>query len=233
MKIDLKTDPYNCKACIYKDTLFNKLNAKDLDLIDQNKKEIEFKRGEIICEEGTEIKSFMYLKNGLVKLFKSNLHDKDQIVSIAKPLDFISFLSLFSRSTYKFSICALEDTIVCAVDLEALKKVIQGNGKFALEILYKMSKMFDEIIEARFEINRKHLRGRIAYILLYFSKHIYQSNNFHMPISRREIAELIQMTTENVIRILSEFRKDGIIKIDGKQVHLLEPERLESICKLG
>ena len=96
-----------------------------------------------------------------------------------------------------------------------------------------MSKMNDDIIENRFEISRKNLRGRIAYILIYFSNHIYQTDDFDMPISRREIAELIQMTTENVIRILSEFRKDGIIKIDGKRIYLLEPERLENICKLG
>lgn len=223
----------HCKTCIYKNLLFGNLNSEDLNYINKSKKEIAFKKGELISEEGQEIKSFLYLKHGLVKLFKKNPLFKDQIISIAKPRDFISLLSIFSQSTYKYSITALEDTVVCSVDLEALKEVIARNGEFGIEILNKMSKMYDDIIETRFDINRKHLRGRIAYILIYFSNHIYQSDDFDMPISRREIAELIEMTTENVIRILSEFRKDGIIKIDGKRIYLLEPERLENICKLG
>lgn len=223
----------HCKTCVYKNLLFGDLSDKDLNYINKSKREIEFKKGELISEEGAEIKSFLYLKHGLVKLFKKNPLYKDQIISIAKPQDFISLLSIFSRSTYKYSISALEDTIVCSVDLEALKNVIRRNDDFALEILNKMSKMYDDIIETRFEINRKHLRGRIAYILIYFANNIYQSDEFDIPISRREIAELIEMTTENVIRILSEFRKDNIIKIDGKRIYLLEPERLESICKLG
>lgn len=223
----------HCKTCIYKHLLFGNLNSKDLNYINKSKKEIAFKKGELISEEGQEIKSFLYLKHGLVKLFKKNPLFKDQIISIAKPRDFISLLSIFSQSTYKYSITALEDTVVCSVDLQALKEVIARNGEFGIEILNKMSKMYDDIIETRFDINRKHLRGRIAYILIYFSNHIYQSDDFDMPISRREIAELIEMTTENVIRILSEFRKDGIIKIDGKRIYLLEPERLENICKLG
>ncbi len=223
----------HCSTCVYKNLLFGNLNTEDLNFLNESKKEIEFKKGEIISEEGTEITSFLYLKQGLVKLYKKNPLHKDQIISIAKPRDFVSLLSIFSESTYKYSISALEDTIVCSVDIKAMKDVISRDGKFAIEILNKMSKMYDDILETRFEINKKHLRGRIAYILLYFSNHIYQSDEFDIPISRREIAELIEMTTENVIRILSEFRKDSIIKIDGKKIYLLEPERLESICKLG
>ncbi len=205
----------------------------ELNLVNKNKKEILFKKGEIISIEGNEITSFLYLKQGLVKIYKRNPNNKDQIISIAKPRDFISLLSIFSLSTYKYSIAAIEDSIVCSVDMSALKEVIANNGNFAIEIMTKMSKMYDDIIENRFEINRKHLRGRIAYILIFFATHIYQSDEFELPISRREIAELIEMTTENVIRILSEYRKDKLIQIDGKRIKLLNPELLENVCKLG
>jgi len=223
----------SCKSCIYNKLLFGRLSDEELSYLTIHKQELEFKKGEIISKEGAPITSFLYLKEGLVKLYKESPGYKSQIISIAKPLDFISLLSIFSNSTYKYSVSALEETVVCSIRLEAFQDVISKNGKFGFEILSKMSKMYDDILEARFEINRKHLRGRIAFILLYFSNHIYHSDEFELPISRREIAELIEMTTENVIRILSEFRKDGILKIDGKRIQLLEPERIENICKLG
>lgn len=223
----------NCKSCVYNKLLFGGLSDDELSFLTLHKQELEFKKGEIISKEGAPITSFLYLKEGLVKLYKESPGYKSQIISIAKPLDFISLLSIFSNSTYNFSVSALEDTVVCSIRLEAFKDVISKNGKFGMEILSKMSKMYDDILEARFEINRKHLRGRIAFILLYFSNHIYHADEFELPVSRKEIAELIEMTTENVIRILSEFRKDKIVKIDGKRIHLLDPERIENICKLG
>jgi CRP/FNR family transcriptional regulator len=54
-----------------------------------------------------------------------------------------------------------------------------------------------------------------------------------LPISRKEIGELINMTTENVIRILSEFRKDGLVRIDGKNIEILNKELLEKLSKSG
>ena len=62
----------HCSTCVYKDLLFGRLNIDDLSFLNESKKEIAFKKGEIISEEGTEIKSFLYLKHGLVKLFKKN-----------------------------------------------------------------------------------------------------------------------------------------------------------------
>jgi CRP-like cAMP-binding protein len=83
------------------------------------------------------------------------------------------------------------------------------------------------------DIRRKHLRGRIAHVLLYFAGYIYNTNEFELPISRKEIAEYIGMTTENVIRTLSEFRKDKIIKINGKIIEIINRETLERISQLG
>jgi len=223
----------HCKTCVYRKLLFSNLSEAELDQLNKNKVEIAFKKGDLIIGEGEEVKSFLYLKQGLVKLFKQSPDNKDHIISIAKPMDFVSLLSIFSHSAYKYSIAALEDSVMCSVDVEALKQVALENGTFAMEIMKKMSKMYDDILEYRFEINRKHLRGRIAYILNFFSTHIYQSDEFDLPVSRREIAQLINMTTENVIRILSEFRKDNIIEIDGKGITIIDADRLENICRLG
>ena len=71
------------------------------------------------------------------------------------------------------------------------------------------------------------------YVLLYFAQDIYKNHAFELPVSRKEIAELIEMTTENVIRILSEFRKDGILKIYGKVIEITDIELLKKISELG
>ena len=92
-----------------------------------------------------------------------------------------------------------------------------------------MNKATDNIILTFLDVKQLRSYGRIAYILLYFSEKIYKNNVFELPVSRKEIAEFIGMTTENVIRALSELRKDGIIKIYGKTIEIADTERLKKI----
>lgn len=223
----------DCRDCELRSLFFNNVKDREFGNICTSKYEQNFKNGDIIIQEGEGIKEFLYLKSGLVKLFKTGEGNRDQIIKIAKPFDFVSMLSVFSDTHFRYSVSALEDSTVCYVDLDTIKNLVKTNGQFAIDLLERMSKTSDDIIKTNLEINRKNLRGRIAYVLLYFSKVIYKSNSFELPISRKEMAEFIEMTTENVIRTLSEFRKDQIIKINGKIIEIIDPERLERICNLG
>lgn len=231
MELSLKIN--NCKDCIYKSWAFQNLSEEELKIINKTKKEFFFRKGEKICTEGDKISSFMYLKNGLVKLFKTETNTKEHIISIAKPKDFVGLLSVFSNIEHIYSISALEDSTVCFVDIETISHLIKSNGIFALDFLKKISTISDSVIKTRIDINTRQLRGRIAYILLLFAEHIYNSNSFNLPISRKEIAELIDMSTENVIRVLSEFRKDKLIQIEGKNIEIVDIKRLEKIYELG
>ena len=74
---------------------------------------------------GRPIESFIYLKSGLVKLFKQGDDNKAQIIMIAKPFDFVSLLSVFSDDTYNYSVTALEDSVTCNIKLEDIKKMIK------------------------------------------------------------------------------------------------------------
>lgn len=222
-----------CQTCTLKSLLFTKMSNEELEYVNGFRQEIEFEKGEIIIKANDPVKEFLYLKKGLVKLIKSDAHDKERIISIARPLDFVSLLSTFSDTHYSYSITALEKSVVCSIGLESMKDVIRKNGTFALELMQQISKSTNFVLQATYDIDNKQLRGRIAYILLWFAQKIYHKNSFDLPISRREIGELINMTTENVIRILSEFRKDGIIKIDGKNIAIEKKEMLEKISKSG
>lgn len=229
----IKNDIVSCRTCVYRNLLFGDLNDIEYKLINEGRQEILFKRGEIIKKEGEPIDSFLYLRKGLVKLYKTDSNHKDHILSINHPGDFVSLLSIFSEKEYKYSIAALEDTLVCLVDIEVLKYLVSSNGKFSLRVMKKMSHISDAIIESRFEQSQKQVKGRVAHLILFFANQVYHKNEFTLHLTRREIGELITITTENTIRTLSEFRKDGIIDIDGKKIMILDKDRLLSINKGG
>lgn len=229
----IKSDILSCRTCVYRQLLFGELNDFEYKLVNEARTEMLFKRGEVIKKEGEPVDSFLYLRKGLVKLYKTDHHGKDHILSINKPGDFVNLLAIFSEKNYQYSIAALEDTLVCDVGLEVLNYVVSANGRFSLRILNKMSQISEEIIENRFTQSQKQVKGRIAQILLFFAENIYHKDVFHLPLTRREVGELLSITTENTIRTFSEFRKDGLIGIEGKTITLLDKKRLESINITG
>ncbi len=229
----ISKDILNCKHCVYRSLLFGQLDDKEYESINHARTEYVFKRGEVIKAEGENINSFLYMRKGLVKLYKTNKIGKDQILSINKPGDFINLLNIFSNSNYKYSIAALEETLVCDVKLNVFIEVVRNNSDFAFSVLNRISKISDETIERRFALAQKQIKGRVANILLFFAEEVYRDNKFRMPITRREVGELVSMTTENIIRTFSEFRKDGIIALDGKIITILDLKRLKNINKTG
>ncbi|MEN8226158.1 MAG: Crp/Fnr family transcriptional regulator [Bacteroidota bacterium] len=223
----------DCEKCDLKDIFYKSVEEDIIELMCNTKVEKSFKTGEVIIEAGNPIESFTYLKSGLVKLFRPGGDEKGQIIMIAKPFDFVSLLSVFSDTSYNYSVTALEDSVTCNIKLDDIKKMIHTNGDFAMSIMKKMSSVSDMIILESLTLRRKHIHGRVAYILLFFADQIYETDYFELPLSRKEIAEFIGKTTENVIRTLSEFRKDGLIKIFGKSIEIVDKEKLRKVSELG
>ncbi|MBI9037518.1 MAG: Crp/Fnr family transcriptional regulator [Bacteroidales bacterium] len=223
----------NCEGCELKSLFFSNIEAYEIERICRIKIEKSFKKGEIILKEGDEITNFIYLKSGMVKLHRNLSTKKDQIINITKLFDFISLFSVFSETKYNYSVSAIEDSVTCNIKLSEIRKLILENGKFALDLIQKMSKNTDRIILQSLELKQRNLNGRVAFILLYFAKEIYNNLVFDLPVSRKEIGEYINMSTENVIRTFSEFRKDKIINIFGKTIEIIDLKNLEQISLLG
>ena len=223
----------SCAQCQLKSLFFTHVTVDQLIDICEIKEEKNYSKGDIITKEGEQINEFLYLKEGLVKLSKTTVDGKEQIISFSKPFDFVSLLSVFSSDIYKYSVSAVEDSVVCILDLNVVKKYAQQNAMFTMDLMTRVSEATDKIVLDNLELKRKHLKGRVAHVLLYFANYIYEKDEYELPVSRREIAEYIGMTVENVIRTLSEFRKDKIIKIFGKDILIADKKRLENISEFG
>ena len=222
-----------CKNCKFRSHLFDKLTDEELEVVNENKQTYTVSKGETICVAGEPIREFMYLVDGLVKLQKVNRDGRSQIVSIARPLDFVGLLTVFSNQDYRYTITALVDSRFCKIDIDVMRRLAANNGHFALDILKYISNISDEIIRHTYAINSKNLRGRIAMILLDFANKHFDSDSYTLPLSRKELAELIDMTPENVIRILSEFRRDDLVNVKGKHIEIINRKLLEKIRDLG
>ena len=222
-----------CANCDFRDVVFSYLDDPSIEELCDNKEEQFFRKGEVINHEGEKILTFKYLKSGLVKLYRRTNTGEEQVITITRPFEFVSNMSIFSEEKYQYSVSALEDSVVCTISLDYIKNLFLKNGAFAMGLLTKISMINDKIINQTLDIRQKNLVGRVAFVLLYFMNDIYNSRVFELPVSRKEIADYIGMSTANVIRTLSDFKKEGIIRVFGKTIEVVELSKLENISKRG
>lgn len=223
----------NCLSCELRNLVFTNLEEEDVRRVCESKEEFSYAKGEIIHSEGDPIHYFKYLKTGLVKLFRLTPEGDEQVITITRPFEFVSNTNVFHEDKYSYSLSALEDSVVCCVRIEFIKELILRNGKFALNLISSLSRTMESIISLGLEIRKRNLAGRTAFVLLYFSNEIYHSRIFELPVSRKEIADLISMSSANVIRTFSEFRRDGIIRANGRTIEITDMNKLEVISRRG
>ena len=228
-----KKKPCSCASCDFREVVFSFLSDTSVEDLCDHKEEQFFHKGEIINHEGEKISNFKYLKSGLVKLYRRTQSGDEQVITITRPFEFVSNMSIFSEERYQYSVSALEDSVVCMVKLDFIKELFLKNGGFAMGLLTKISRINDKIISQTLDIRQKNLIGRVAFVLLYFTNEIYKSRVFDLPVSRKEIADYIGMSTANVIRTLSDFKKEGIIRVFGKTIEVVDVNKLEIISKHG
>ncbi len=222
-----------CVNCQLKELFFAHLSADEMMEICSIRKDRAYAPGEHIVMQETKVDNFFYLKEGLVKLHIIKSGREDQIITIAKPFDFISILSVFSSDTYKYTITALLPSVVCQINMDIVKDFALKNAAFGFDLMNRLSKSTDIILKETMELKRLNLKGKLAFILLKFSQHIFNDLLFELPATRKEIAEYAGVSTENIIRALSEFRKDRLIRISGKEIEITKLERLEQISRFG
>jgi len=79
----------------------------------------------------------------------------------------------------------------------------------------------------------KQLNGKLANSLLYLAQDKFKSDDIYSHLTRKDLAELSGMAVESVVRILSEFSDDKIIKLNGKKIEILDIEMLRKISRTG
>ena len=220
-----------CEHCEIKSIFFATIKESELERFCNDRVEKTIKAGEKIIRQGDHIDDFIYLKEGLVKLYRDTPHGQ-QIISLGKPFDFVSLLSVFAGENYSYSVSALNTSVICVFSISEIRQLIHDNGDFALKLMNTMNKASERILFDYLDLSQKRLNGRVAAVLLYFAD-IYKLNRFELPISRKEIAQLVGMSVENVIRSISNLRKDKVLNVYGKRIEILDMKLLRKIRDLN
>jgi CRP-like cAMP-binding protein len=223
----------SCCDCVDMSCAVSLLNKAQYELLSSHSIESDIKKGEIIIRSDVLISNIIYLKTGYVKEFVISSNKKTRIIQILKPHTYLGIHSLFGDKINHYSYAALEDLKICYIDINAFKQLVKENGNFAFQILSEVGK--ENLYNYYRFISNSHKKtdGRFADILLYLAEKIYENQKFDLQLTRQELADLIGVSRENLTRVLSKFKEDGIINVSREHIEILNAEILSKISKNG
>jgi len=222
----------NCVDCTCRNSIFNTLSAPELEIMNNNRYEVSFKPGEVMFKQGTPATHFLCLTKGLAKIYIEG-YGKNLIIGLVKPVEYILGPGIYVDNRHHYSASAIEDSTACLVDVNTFKQMTRKNPDFAEEFIHRISLMTIFNFEQFISLTQKQMNGRIADALFYLSDQIYGCNPFESTISRQDLADLSGMSKESAIRILKEFKDEGILTVEGNHVHILNPQQLKKISETG
>ncbi len=204
-------------------------SLQDLRNLIKNYEEQSYKTGEKIYEAGKQSFHFYLVERGVVKSHQMDQYGKELITSLYKEGDFFGNISFNKVSPNQEFATAMEDTKVFAVSKEEFKEILSKNPKITLDLIDVMGDNITGIKEQLLEMAYGSVRKKTARTILLFSQKIRRHPTQSIRISRSDLASVAGMASETLIRTLSDFKKEGLLEIEGRNIKLLDVEGLKKI----
>jgi CRP/FNR family transcriptional regulator len=166
-------------------------------------------------------------------MYIESLQNRNLILDFVKPWNLLGGPGVQVEGRQSYNVVAIQETLVCFIDMGNLRKVLASNSKFSEQFLIQCSGNYLAALGRLVGISQKQMPGRVADALIYLSKNIYKSPTIGDEISRQDIAEYSSISKDSAIRVLKEFERDRIIQLEGRQIKVLDSERLKKISEKG
>jgi len=212
--------------------LFKKLTDEEMVRLNQEKSCSLYKKGTVVYREGSRLTGFYFVTRGIVKIFKTGTDGKEQIIRFAKRGEIMAYRSLISQELAGSSAKLTEEAVLCHIPYQTLLYLIQSNWHFSLQMLQIACRELREANEYITDIAQKSVRERLAEILLLLKDNfeLDNQNTLQISLTREELANMVGTATESVIRLLSEFRQDRLIELQGRKVKFLNINALRKVA---
>lgn len=221
-----------CEQCIVRQ--FNSLKTltkEELVRVSACKTSSVIKKGDIIFREGESLNGIYCVREGVCKLTKLSDNGKEQVVKLAIKGGMMGQRSLVSGEISNLTAVAINDMQICFIPKQEIVRDLQKNVNFSMDILKRMAQDLKTSEDSLVNMAQKTVKQRLAQTLIYVQTTfaVDQDGYLALNLSRDDYASIVGTATESAIRILSQFKKEGLISTKGKQIKI---ENLQDLSRV-
>lgn len=215
-----------------KESFKKSLSPEDYEKLISEFKELEFSKGDTVFEDGELPQGVYFIKEGTAKLSKSGVYGKDQILRFCTEGDLIGYRSLLCGESFQAKAEAMNELKLIFLPADIFLHLLEVDVKLSYAMLQKIAYELGESSNTVTFLAQKTVRERLAEILILLEQKLGTDPEGFIKISltREEIANLIGTATESAIRLISEFKQDELIVVEGRNIKIINHDKL---IKLG
>ncbi len=204
---------------------------KALSLTDlcKDKKIKAFKKKAELFSEGDTPLNMFFMKSGSVKTFKSHPDGKELITNLYKAGDFFGFEPLLDSSSYQETAVAMEDSEVVIIPKNDFLILVNSHSDVSASFISLLCRKVSQKETQLLNLAYNSVRQRTAEALLKVSQ--LDDMKVKISISREDLAKIVGTASESVIRVLSDFKDEGLIEIESGKIKVLQRAKLEKVVR--
>jgi len=207
----------SCNDCLNYNCLIksNQQNFSNSDFL-ENKNNLKLKKGQQFIIEGTPVNGLFFILSGTVKVFRTGINGREQIVRFAKEGEIIGHRGFGTQEYY-----SIGATVI-------LQKVLINNPEFTYDFMLFYANELNRSESKVKSISQMTVRERVIDTLLYIHRKFDDLDGFiNLTLSRKEYADYAGTTEQQVIRVFSALKKEGLINAQGKKIGIVDIESLK------
>lgn len=223
-------------SCSTDSCLLCRLCTKEwLPAVEAHRKNIKYKKGETIFSEGDTVTGIYFVYEGTIKIHKHWGADKELILRFARKGDIFGHRGLGGNTHYPITATALEPVTVCYMEQEFFYASLKTNTDFLFNLMLFYAEELQDSENNMRNLAHMPVKGRVANALLRLHQRfgVTEEGYINISLSRQDIASYAGTTYETLFRLVTEFTGNGLILADGKNITLLNKDKLEALTQTG
>ncbi|KAA1193367.1 fumarate/nitrate reduction transcriptional regulator Fnr [Pseudohalioglobus sediminis] len=209
-------------------------DIQQLDDIIQRSKPLQ--KNQHLYREGDEFQSVFAVRSGTLKAYKTTDDGREQVTGFYFPGEILGMDGI-SNNAHASSAKALETAAICEIPFVSLEKLSALMPNLQRHFFQLMSHEITEDQQLITLLSKNSADERVAALMLSISgrnaRRKLSATQFRLPMSRVDIGNYLGLTVETVSRVFSRMQKMEVLRVDNKEIEILDPDGLRSIANLG
>jgi CRP/FNR family transcriptional regulator len=209
-------------------------DIQQLDKIIQRSKPLQ--KSQHLYREGDEFQSVFAVRSGTLKAYKTTDDGREQVTGFYFPGEILGMDGI-SNNTHASSAKALETAAICEIPFSSLEKLSTMMPNLQRHFFQLMSREITEDQQLITLLSKNSADERVASLMLSIStrnaRRKLSATQFRLPMSRVDIGNYLGLTVETVSRVFSRMQKMDMLRVDNKEIEILDIEALRSMANLS
>ena len=211
----------DCATCVNHTCLIKKhVNDENVSKFIDRKITVKCKKSQQFILEGAPMHGLYFIYNGKIKVTKTGIYGREQIVRFAKPGAIIGHRGISKDNRYPIGAVAIEDSTLCSFSNETLAEMLKTLPELTYDLMLFYSSELN-VSETKVKtLAQMTVREKVIDVFLYLFRKFGQTKEGYLDIalSRKEIADFAGTTEEQVIRVISSLKKEKLLQTSGKKI---------------